>query len=36
MRRGIPMVLAEDGYKELLDNFLNGIYFVDTDRRITY
>jgi len=36
MRRGISMVLAEDSYKELLDNFLNGIYFVDTDRRITY
>ncbi|RJP28390.1 MAG: diguanylate cyclase [Actinobacteria bacterium] len=30
------MDLEQDFYKSLLDNLYDGVYFVDTDRRITY
>lgn len=32
---GLPE-LSEDFYRTLLDNLADGVYFVDTDRRITY
>ncbi len=36
VRAGDAMSTDDDFYREILDDLYDGVYFVDTDRRVTY